>query len=72
MLNSAARWLAQTAARFPEWVAVEDEWGTLTWKELEEAVAMGITDGTDPMGLIPRYQAAIMAKRAVQKGKVST
>ena len=40
--------------------------------ELEEAVAMGITDGTDPMGLIPRYQAAIMAKRAVQKGKVST
>ena len=41
-------------------------------EELEEAVAMGITDGTDPMGLIPRYQAAIMAKRAVQKGKVST
>ena len=29
---------------------------------------MGITDGTDPMGLIPRYQAAIMAKRAVQRG----
>ena len=41
-------------------------------EELEEAVAMGITDGTDPMGLIPRYQAAIMAKRAVQKGKVRT
>ena len=38
MLNSAARWLAQTAARFPERVAVEDEWGTLTWNELEEAV----------------------------------
>ena len=38
MLNSAARWLAQTAARFPERVAVEDEWGTLTWRELEEAV----------------------------------
>ena len=37
-------------------------------EELEEAVAMGITDGTDPMGLIPRYQAAIMAKRAVQRG----
>ena len=34
MLNSAARWLAQTAARFPERVAVEDEWGTLTWREL--------------------------------------
>ena len=38
MLNSAARWLAQTAARFPERTAVEDEWGTLTWRELEEAV----------------------------------
>ena len=41
-------------------------------EELEEAVTMGITDGTDPMGLIPRYQAAIMAKRAVQRGKVRT
>ena len=37
-------------------------------KELAEAVAMGITDGKNPMQLIPRYQAAIMAKRAV-KGK---
>lgn len=36
-------------------------------KELDEAVAMGITDGSDPMGLVPRYQAAIMAKRAVEK-----
>ena len=33
-------------------------------KELEEAVKLGITDGKDPMTLIPRYQAAIMAKRA--------
>lgn len=32
--------------------------------ELEEAVKLGITDGKDPMALIPRYQAAIMAKRA--------
>ena len=32
--------------------------------ELEEAAAMGITDGENPMQLIPRYQAAIMAKRA--------
>lgn len=37
-------------------------------KELAEAVAMGITDGTEPMALIPRYQAAIMARRAVEKG----
>lgn len=32
--------------------------------EIEEAKALGITDGTAPMALIPRYQAAIMAKRA--------
>lgn len=36
-------------------------------KELKEAKDMGITDGTDPMLLIPRYQAAIMAKRAAKK-----
>ena len=34
-------------------------------EELKEARELGITDGTNPMGLIPRYQAAIMAKRAV-------
>ena len=32
--------------------------------ELAEAVKLGITDGKEPMALIPRYQAAIMAKRA--------
>lgn len=35
-------------------------------KELKEAVAMGITDGKNPCALIPRYQAAIMALRAVK------
>lgn len=35
--------------------------------ELDEAKRMGITDGKDPMQLIPRYQAAIMAKRAVDR-----
>lgn len=35
--------------------------------ELEEAVSLGITDGKNPMQLIPRYQAAIMAKRAAEK-----
>ena len=34
--------------------------------ELYEAQRLGITDGTRPLELIPRYQAAIMAKRAVQ------
>ena len=36
-------------------------------KELQEAIDMGITDGSNPCGLIPRYQAAIMCKRAAQK-----
>lgn len=32
--------------------------------EVAEAMAQGITDGENPMQLVPRYQAAIMAKRA--------
>lgn len=36
-------------------------------EELEEAVRLGITDGKEPMALIPRYQAAIMALRAVKE-----
>lgn len=35
--------------------------------ELQEAVDLGITDGSRPMELIPRYQAAIMAKRAARR-----
>lgn len=42
------------------------EWAT---DEFEQAKAMGITDGSAPMCLIPRYQAAIMAKRAVEAAK---
>lgn len=34
--------------------------------ELDEAKTLGITDGSSPMRLIPRYQAAIMAKRALR------
>lgn len=33
-------------------------------EEYQKAVDAGITDGTEPMTLIPRYQAAIMALRA--------
>lgn len=40
----------------PEWAKAE----------MEEAKALGITDGKNPMQLIPRYQAAIMAKRALK------
>ena len=36
-------------------------------KELEEAIRLGITDGSSPMQLIPRYQAVILAKRAAQR-----
>ena len=36
--------------------------------ELQEAVDLGITDGGRPLELTPRYQTAIMAKRAI-KGK---
>lgn len=35
--------------------------------ELEEAKRMGITDGSDLMQLIPRYQAVILAKRAAER-----
>lgn len=36
-------------------------------EELREAMDMGITDGSDPTALIPRYQAAIMALRAAKQ-----
>lgn len=35
--------------------------------EYEEAKRLGITDGTNPCQLIQRWQAALMAKRAVEK-----
>lgn len=34
-------------------------------EELNQAEALAITDGSVPMGMTPRFQAAIMAKRAV-------
>ena len=37
-------------------------------EEYARAVAAGITDGTSPMGLIPRYQGALMALRAFERG----
>ena len=38
-------------------------------EEYRQAVEAGITDGKDPCRLVPRWQAAIMAKRAAEKGK---
>lgn len=37
--------------------------------EMQEAIDLGITDGGRPLELTPRYQTAIMAKRAVQGQK---
>lgn len=37
-------------------------------KELQEAVDMGITDGSNPMGLALRLDTQVMTKRAVSKG----
>jgi len=36
--------------------------------ELQEAIDAGITDGTNPMQLVPRYQSAIMCKRMMKGG----
>ena len=38
-------------------------------EELQEAMDLGITDGTRPLQLVPRYQAAIMALRAYKLKK---
>lgn len=44
--------------QMPDWASAE----------FNEAIGLGITDGTSPMAMIPRYQAAIMAKRAAMAG----
>lgn len=48
-----------SAQEVPEWAR----------GELEQAVDMGVTDGTMPMELVPRYEAAIMAKRALERSR---
>lgn len=35
-------------------------------EEYQEAIQMGVTDGTNPCQLVPRWQAALMAKRAAE------
>lgn len=57
ILEKARRYEAQFSV--PPWAE----------KEFDEAVKLGITDGKDPNAPIPRYQAAIMAKRAAEKAK---
>ena len=36
-------------------------------EEYQDAIRMGITDGTNPCQLVPRWQAALMAKRAAEQ-----
>ncbi len=38
-------------------------------KEFQEAIDMGITDGSNPCKLVPAWRAIILAKRAVEKAK---
>ena len=47
-------------------VLSKQEQGGTVGKELQEAVEMGITDGSRPKGLCTRAQAAVMVKRAVK------
>ena len=35
-------------------------------EEYQEAIRTGVTDGTNPCQLVPRWQAALMAKRAAE------
>lgn len=57
----------EIARKLQEYLSAQPvpEWAE---KELREAVELGITDGSDPTALIPRYQAAILALRAAKKG----
>ena len=69
MLNSAARFLAPTAARFPEKVAVEDDQGAFTWRELEEAVARsasallarGLEAGRPVLVYLPKSRESVVS-----------
>jgi N-acetyl-anhydromuramyl-L-alanine amidase AmpD len=57
---------AEIYAKLNEYLATQP---TPAWAqaELQEAIEAGITDGTNPMTLIPRYQAALMSYRASKK-----
>ena len=59
MSGKQAYQLLEKAQKYAAGLPVPD-WAA---KELREAVEMGVTDGTSPMMLVPRYQAAVMAKR---------
>ncbi len=54
----------------PTWISKKGPIGDMEKKEqaeFQEAISLGLTNGSNPMVLIPRYQAAIMSKRAAKK-----
>jgi hypothetical protein len=53
------------ANRIQEVLAKQPQVGKIA-DELAEAVALGITDGTNPKAFVTRAQAAVMAKRAAK------
>lgn len=63
-MNDAA--VIALANRIQNVLGRQDSVGALR-KELDEAVAMGITDGSSPKKFCTREQAAVMVKRAVKR-----
>ena len=57
--------LYQKATAYMETLGLPTNWNAK--EELDEAVALKITDGKNPMISTPRYQTAIMIKRAYKK-----
>ena len=56
------------ATRMQEVLARQEQTGAIR-RELEEAVALGITDGSCPKAFVTRAQAAVMAKRSAESAK---
>ena len=59
LTDEQAYTLLQKAQKYAATLPLPD-WAN---EEMQEAIKMGITDGTRPMELAPRYQTAIMTKR---------
>lgn len=58
--------ILQLATRIQKVLGRQEQTGAIR-RELEEAVALGITDGSCPKAFVTRAQAAVMAKRARQE-----
>ena len=65
MTNEEAYKILEKAQNYLSSVSLPTTWDAES--ELKEAIDLGITDGTFPSQLTPRYQTAIMIKRAIKK-----